>query len=424
MDVLFLTQVLPFPLDAGPKIRAYYVLRHLAESGHRITLISFARAGDRSEHAAHLRSCCSAVRTVRMRRSMRRDGFALAWSLAAGRPFLVARDWSAAMAHTVSTAVRRMPGPFTIHSDQLSMAPYALLARRSARAGTRPATVLDQHNAVFQIPLRMAASDDRVWRRLFWRLEARRLVDYERRICARFDHVVWVSAEDRQALYGEDVRPGGGAGDHRVIPIAVDPRAQPPVVRDIGARRVTFVGGLHWPPNAQGVRWFLKTVWPLLRRRAPGTVLTIIGRKGREAIGATADSAVEAPGYVDDPAPYLAQTAVFIVPLRAAGGMRVKILDAWSWGLPVVSTTLGAEGVCARHGENLLLADDPESFAAAVATLMSDAQLAGRLAAAGRRSVEQNYDWRTTYRLWDSMYPPVEARCSPEYSGARSRVGR
>lgn len=426
MDILFLTQVLPFPLDAGPKVRAYYVLRHLAETGHRITLVSFVRASDRPEHVAHLRSHCSAVRTVRMRRSAWRDGLALASSLAGGGPFLAARDWSAAMARTVIAAARRMPVLFAVHSDQLSMAPYALLARRFSRRGARPVSVLDQHNAVFQIPLRMALSEDRMWRRELLRLEARRLADYERKTCARFDHVVWVSAEDRRALYGDGGRAAAAPADQRVIPIASDPQARAVRTWCPGARRVTFMGGLHWPPNAQGMRWFLESIWPLVKVRAPAALLTVIGKEGREAIGATVDPAVEVTGFLDDPTPYLAETAVFIVPLRAAGGMRVKILDAWSRGLPVVSTTLGAEGVCACHGQNLLLADDPVSFATAVAAVMNDAQLAGRLAEAGRRTVEQNYDWRTTYRLWDSIYPPIEGarglECSMDRAAAIQRA--
>ena len=113
---------------------------------------------------------------------------------------------------------------------------------------------------------------------------------------------------------------------------------------------------------------------------------------------------VEITGYVDDPTPYLVETAVFIVPLHAGGGTRVKILDAWCWGLPVVTTRVGAEGIRARDGENVLLGDTAEAFAQAVVRVLREPELAARLAAGGRRTVEAHYDWRDAYRAWDRVY--------------------
>jgi glycosyltransferase involved in cell wall biosynthesis len=113
---------------------------------------------------------------------------------------------------------------------------------------------------------------------------------------------------------------------------------------------------------------------------------------------------VETPGYVADLEAYLAETAVFIVPLQAGGGMRVKIVDAWSWGLPVVSTSIGAEGLSYINETNLLLADDPDAFAAAVVSLLSKPELAERLGAAGRNTIEAQYDWRNVYRAWNQIY--------------------
>jgi glycosyltransferase involved in cell wall biosynthesis len=109
-------------------------------------------------------------------------------------------------------------------------------------------------------------------------------------------------------------------------------------------------------------------------------------------------------GYVADPRPYLEETAVFIVPLLAGGGMRVKIVDAWIWGLPVVSTTVGAEGIEIRPGENILIADTSAAFAEATVRLLQSPEEGQRLAQAGRQWVEQHYNWRTVYQLWDQVY--------------------
>ena len=109
-------------------------------------------------------------------------------------------------------------------------------------------------------------------------------------------------------------------------------------------------------------------------------------------------------GYVPDPKPYLAETGVFIVPLRAGGGMRVKIIDAWSWGLPLVSTSIGAEGIEVAEGENILIGDTPAALAEAVVRVLQDPALGERLRKQGRAWVEAHYHWRNVYTLWENVY--------------------
>lgn len=404
MNIVFLTQILPYPLDAGPKIRAYYVLRYLAEAGHRVTLLSFVRESDRPEYLEHLQRYCTEIRTVQMRRSRPRDLGALLRAFLSRRSFLLSRDWRADMARSVREIVGRRPSFDAIHADQLWMAPYALLACKLASREKRPLTVLDQHNAVFRIPERLAAGETRFWKRMLLGMEARTLARCEGDLCRQFDRLVWVSEEDRQAMLAHQGDPRGDLDLQFVIPIGVDPSTRNSSAQLHKRRRVTFVGGLHWPPNAEGVRWFRKRVWPDVKNRVPDAMLTIIGRFGSRQRDMRSEPSVEVTGYVADPHAYMEETAVFIVPVLAGGGLRVKILDAWSRELPVVSTRIGAEGLHARHGENLYLADDPASFAAAVIDLMTDRQLAERLARGGRRTVENYYDWRIAYRAWDQVY--------------------
>ncbi len=109
-------------------------------------------------------------------------------------------------------------------------------------------------------------------------------------------------------------------------------------------------------------------------------------------------------GYALEVLPDLRETAAFIVPLHAGGGMRVKIVDAWSWSLPIVSTTIGAEGIAYQDGHDLLLADDPAGFAAAVIRLLQDEGLRRRLGENGRASFERDYDWRRVYGAWEDVY--------------------
>lgn len=401
MRILFLSQLIPWPLDAGPKVRSYYVLRHLAEAGHEITLLAFSRESDTGEGIANLREFCAAVYTVPMRRSRILDAWHFGRSLLTGEPFLIARDHVPAMTYQVQELISTRDYD-AVHADQLWMAPY-VLAGREVAISQRPKLALDQHNAVYLIPQRLADSGRGKLTGWVLRREALLMRDYELDMLRRFDDVVWVTAEDRAAVALPEV----GGPRQRVIPICVDPENTPPIRRASRPRRVTFLGGLHWPPNAAGIVWFAREVWPSVRAAAPEMTLTVIGKSPPGellSVAAESGSSIEVTGYVDDPRPYLAETAVFVVPLHAGGGMRVKIVEAWLWGLPIVSTTIGAEGILSNDGHDLLIADGADVFAAAVMRVINEAGLAETLIESGRRQVRDHYDWTVEYGAWDAVY--------------------
>jgi glycosyltransferase involved in cell wall biosynthesis len=411
MRIAFLTQVLPFPLDAGAKVRAYYTLRKLAEH-HDVRLISFRRSTDSDEATEHLKSFCNSITTVPIERSKARDALDLLASLPSSTPFLIRRDRRPQMDTAIRLAL--FNGQQTIdavHADQLWMAPYALRAASESQPASRPALVLDQHNAVMQVPRRLAIAESNPIKRAILRLEDYKLRDFEPSILKAFDRVVWVTEEDRRAVQAaaEGTLPVDRTSE--VIPICVSPEDMPHVDRARGSKRVTFLGGLHWPPNAEGISWFAREIWPRVHQRCPEAILTVIGKD--PPVGLTNlmnGRSIELTGYVDDPTPYLRETAAFIVPLLSGGGMRVKILDAWCWGLPVVSTRVGAEGVSAVDSDNALLADSALQFGDAVLQLIDDSALNDRIARGGRRTIEREYDWRTRYESWCEIYDQVAAQ--------------
>lgn len=407
MKILFLTQVLPYPLDAGPKVRAYYVLRYLAQH-HALTLVSFVRATDQPAALAHLRQSCEQLHTTTMPRGKLRDGYHLLRSLLNGEPFIIARDWHTPMAQLIKQVIER-EGPFdAIHADQLWMAPYAQLARQWQQQlhGRPPKCVLDQHNAVFMIPERLAGDDANLLKRLLLQLEARKMAGYEVAACQAFDAVTWVTAEDYQAVSTKAARQGQQVPNAGVIPICGDVAAQAPIQRSPTARRITFVGGLHYPPNAQGICWFAREIFGQILAQAPDAVLTVIGKDPPALLHQLGlpPANLDVVGFVERVEPYLAETAVYIVPLLAGGGMRVKIIDGWRWGMPIVSTTIGAEGIVTTDGDNIQIADTPATFAQATLALLQDAAAATRLAQAGRHWLERHYDWQAVYRGWDTIY--------------------
>lgn len=409
MRILFLTQVLPYPLTSGAKIRAYYVLRHLAQR-HEITLVSFVRPDDGDAAVAHLASFCQAVHTVPMARSLLKNASALLESLIGGRPAIILRDRLPAMERLLAQLVAQR-GYDAVHADQTSMAQYGLFARAAAPDGVRQAAILDQHNALYLLVERQAAYES--WpRRALWRREARALAAYERGLVRDFDQVLTVTEEDKEALlslFPEAARPGV-ASKISPIPICVDAGSQPLLEMQSGGQQIIHLGTMFWPPNIEGVMWFAERVLPLVWREVPEARFVVAGKRPPPEVRALAVDAggrVEVTGFVEDPMPLLAQSQVFIVPVRAGGGMRVKIVDAWLWGLPVVSTTIGAEGLQVRDGENIMLADEPEAFAAAVVRLLREPGLGEALRLAGRQWVEAHYDYRRVYRGFDEVFGRV-----------------
>ena len=405
MHILFLTQVLPFPLDAGPKVRAYYVLRYLAQS-HTVTLVSFVRPTDKPDAITHLRQICEAVYTTPMPRSKWLDATHLVRSVFTGKPFIIQRDWVPAILDLLALATT-MHGPFdAVHADQLWMAPYALEAQRLSPAGHRPHVILDQHNAVYMIPRRLSQGERNPVKCSLLGHESRKLARHEVDVCRQFDRVVWVTEEDFNAVQTQAEQRGARVPNTAIIPICSDPELESALKRRPSARRLTFLGGLHYPPNAQGVLWFAEDVLPRVLAQAPDAVLTVIGRHPPEALyrlGIPSQN-LDVTGYVDDPTPYLEETAAFVVPLLAGGGMRVKIVNAWTWGLPIVSTTVGAEGIDICNGKDILIADAPEHFARHIVQLLSDSERAANIAQAGRQAALEKYNWRTRYQAWDAVY--------------------
>jgi glycosyltransferase involved in cell wall biosynthesis len=399
MKILLLTQVLPYPPDSGPKVKTWNVVKYLAQH-HDVTLASFVR-GDQSEDVQRLKRYCSAVHTIPMQRAAWRDGWYMLRSFMTHRPFMIIRDDRAAMRQLVDRLAAETHFDIA-HADQLNMAQYA------ARVpGARK--VLDAHNALWLLY-------ERLWQTMKpgpkkWLLDRdwRLLKRYEGRVCQEFDAVLAVSEEDKLAL-SEAIREAGQGArsilDITVIPIAIDADEVRPAPRQPGASHILHIGTMYWPPNIDGILWFIREVYPLIRAQRPTAVFDVVGaRPPREIADLSRDgTGIHVTGYVEDVTPYLEQAGVMVVPLRAGGGMRVKILNALAQGLPIVSTSLGCEGIQVAPGRDILVADSPQDFAEAVLRVLDDPALAMRLGDNGRQLAEYQYDYRRACLPLDTVY--------------------
>jgi glycosyltransferase involved in cell wall biosynthesis len=291
----------------------------------------------------------------------------------------------------------------------LTMAQFIPLSKKEYFLDRKYLSVFDAHNATYSIVERMQKTS--VWfLKPIYVLEAMKVKNYEASIIKNFDHTLAVSKQDRQLLIEacndepEDRLIGGRI---KVIPIAVDTVAMQPIQRLPGSHNIVTIGTLHYLPNADGIRWFIQEIFPKIKSRVGDATLTIIGKNPPAdflQFSGRSNGAIKVTGYVKELEPLLSEAALMVVPVRAGGGMRVRILEALSRGMPVVTTTVGLEGIEAQIGDDVLVSDDASEFADEVVRLLEDTHLQSCLAENGRNLAEHRYDWRVVLKKMDEIY--------------------
>jgi glycosyltransferase involved in cell wall biosynthesis len=223
----------------------------------------------------------------------------------------------------------------------------------------------------------------------YLRFQANRVEVVERRLCNRLALNVMMSETDAAKL--AVLAPGSRMV---TVPNGVNTDYFKPQPDSAAGQTVTFLGPTYMYPNRDAVDWFLEEMWGHVRAHVPGAVLHLIGKNSpADRARYERQAGVRCWGYVPDVRPHLAAASCSIVPIRIGGGTRLKILDSWAMGIPVVTTSVGCEGLQATDGDNTLIRDDPRGFARAVIDLLVNPTLRSRLAVAGRRTAEVHYDW-------------------------------
>jgi glycosyltransferase involved in cell wall biosynthesis len=411
MRILFLTQIVPYPPDAGPKVKTWHVLRYLVDRGHDVVLDTFVRE-EELEFVNTLRELCTEVNTIPIKRSRLLDVRYWLKSQLNDRPFLIERDDITAMRRLVREQLST--GSIDVfHADQLTMTQYAL----DNKVSSQPFTVFDAHNAVWSIVERMH-DNAAIYLKPVLKLEAKRIKQYEGMIIEKFNHTLAVTDVDRNALIeasktfinssisNQDVHSVDLYPKVSIFPITVDTEKLLPINRLHGSKNILTLGSLHYPPNADGILWFVKEVFPLIREREHEATLTIIGKHPpQDLIQLTKNEPnICVTGYVHDLKPYMEAAAIIVVPVRAGSGMRVRILEAFAQAMPVVTTTIGIEGIQAIDGIDVLVQDTNTGFASAVIQLLTNGALQMQLATNGRRIARELYDWKTGLKGLDEIY--------------------
>lgn len=384
MRLLFLSLAFPVPANNGYKMRTWAVLRALAAEGHEITLLSFAHADEVNDEKA-VREVCRHIELVPLtliNASATSDYPGRLAALFSAFPYGVLRFRSEDMK-------ARIRG--WLHSQRVDVVlcdtPYPIINIPTVLSVPM---IVNGHNIEHMLLQRYVAFERNLMKKGYAWLELQKQRRWEQRACSRANLVMVCSEHDRSVM--ARLCPKTAVA---MVPNVVDTEtylqkgeAEP--------KTVLFQGGMDWYPNRDGVEFFISDILPELRRLVPGVRFVIAGRNGCEKFlrRFAGIPGVEFTGTVPDMRTEIAKATVCVVPLRIGSGTRLKILEAAAMGKPIVSTRVGAEGLEFRNGEEILVTDEPQAFALAVADLLNDTSRRQALGQAARRCVEQRYSFQ------------------------------
>ncbi|MBN8727795.1 MAG: glycosyltransferase [Xanthomonadales bacterium] len=374
-----MTSRLPWPPQEGHQLRSWHLLRALA-ARHAVHLLSFERRDDRPGELAHLRRNTAAVETfpIPAEHSRRELARAALRGSFGERPFVAWKYRSAALR---GRARKLLPAFDAVHVDMLP-----LVANLPRQCGLP--LVLNAHNIEHALLERRSETERSPWRRRFLAAQVPRLRAFEVAAWQRADLVLACSPGDTEVI-----RTAAPRTRVEVIPNGVDLDANRPDASTPGPGQLVFVGQMGWFPNRDGVEWFLAEVFPRILAARPHVSLQLVGKPDGFAVPAALRGHVQMAGFVEDVRRPVRDAAVYVVPLRAGSGTRLKVLEAMALGKAIVTTSIGSAGIALQPGRDALFADDAASFATAVLELLADPARAARLGSAARAVAEARYGW-------------------------------
>ncbi len=406
-SLLVLTPQPPYPLHQGTAIRNFHLLRWLS-GRFRCDLATFS--GSPVGEDSPLREFCDRILTVPP--PSRSVAERILTTFLSPMPDMALRLRSDEMFEKLRPMVEER-GYRVVQIEGIEMAPYGLWAAELLRwRGGTPWVVFDDHNAEYVLQKRAFLTDVRNPLRwpgaLYSFIQWRKLRKYERSVCRRADAVVAVSGRDAGMLRKLD-----GAIEPIVVPNGVDSSRYGDFHGELrsGPPTLVFTGKMDFRPNVDAMTWFASAIWPRIRAMHRDVRLSIVGQKPHAKIRRLGElPGITVTGFVPDIRPHIASADVYVVPLRMGGGTRLKVLQAMAMGKAIVSTSLGAEGIGATDGREILLRDAPGAFADAVLSLLVDEPRRRSLGEAARAFVKEHFDWSVIAPALAQAYPVMAGR--------------
>jgi sugar transferase (PEP-CTERM/EpsH1 system associated) len=410
LHILWLKTELLHPVDKGGKIRTYQMLRALKRE-HRVTYLTLddgTASPDARERATEY--CHELICVPHRTRAKFSAAFyaELARNVVSPLPYFMQKYVSPAMRREIERLIARERFDVLV-CDFLNPSV-------NVPARLPVATVLFQHNVEAMIWRRHYEVQSNPLKRAYLREQWRKAVAYERAACQRFDFVVAVSRADADVMRRE-------YGVERVADVQTG--VDTDFFRPTGTVRrephnLVFTGSMDWLPNEDAIQFFLKEIMPRVRQSVPDATLTVVGRDPFPSLveQSRRDPSIVVTGRVEDVRPYMERAAAYVVPIRVGGGTRLKIYEAMAMELPIVSTTIGAEGLPVKDGAELLIADAPAEFAAAVVRVLTDDSLARSLGMRAAETVRARHGWESVASEFAALCERARVEASASGAGA------
>ncbi|OGX88884.1 glycosyltransferase family 4 protein [Hymenobacter glacialis] len=400
MHILQLCPRVPFPPHDGGAIAMYDVAAGLVQAGHQVTLLAINTPKHR-QPANALAHLGPGLRLVLV--DVNTDiapAKALKNLLFSRQPYNVERFMSPAVGEALLEILRTEKVDI-VQMEGTFVAWYAELLGRQHRADFRvPPLVLRAHNVEYTIWQMLARREPNALKRFFLQTLATRLETFERRYLRQFDAVAAITPGDATRLRAL----------HCPEPVVFIPagvelsRVQPDPAIRARPRTLFMIGSLDWLPNQEGVEWFLREVWPIFHAEAPDVELHIAGRNTPAHLLAPRTDNVFVQGFVESAPDFMQQYELMLVPLLSGGGMRVKIIEGMTLGKAILSTSLGAEGIAAHDGQNLLLRDGAAAWLQTLRAWARGELDLTRIGAEAARTATDVYDNRRVVAQFEALY--------------------
>jgi glycosyltransferase involved in cell wall biosynthesis len=385
MKILWLKTELLHPVDKGGKIRTYQMLKELCKDQY-VTYLTLDDGTADPDAKSKALEYCNELITIPHQTSEKfsmKFYWELAKNVSSPLPYALQKYVSPAM----RAKIKQLAVPKTYDVVVCDFLTPAVNLPDKLDVGT----LLFQHNVEAVIWQRHFELSKNPLKKTFFHKQWRNMFDFEKEACWRFDWVTAVSKDDVETMkrdYDLD-----NVSD---IPTGVDVEYFKPTGEfEKEPFNLVFTGSMDWLPNEDAINWFTAEILPLIKARFPNVTLTVVGRNPLPSLVnlSKKDPSIIVTGRVPDVRPFMEKASVYIVPIRIGGGTRLKIYEAMAMELPIVSTTIGAEGLPVNDGEDIFLRDTPEEFADTIVSLLSSKELAQRTGAQAAYHVRQNFGW-------------------------------
>jgi len=389
--ILWLKTGLLHPLDTGGKLRTFNMLKVLNRR-HKITYLAFSLPETSEESKKKASEYSSSQVLIPFNEAKKRSPkfyCELFLNLFSKYPYAVEKYKSDLM----TKAIAEMESDFDI-----VVCDFLAPSINWIRATKQPSkSLLFQHNVEALIWKRLAENSNSYFTHLYLKSQWKRMRNFEKNASARFGGVVGVSDEDCRIMREEY----GLTNVLGSVPTGVDIEYFRPDGRAPEQGYILFLGSMDWMPNIDAVQYFVNSIYPIIKGKYPSAKFVIVGRNPVKSVNELADNdkSIFVTGTVDDVRPYLKKASVMVVPLRAGGGTRIKIYEAMAAGVPVVSTSVGAEGLAVENNKHILIGDSPDDFADKTIRILNNEL--PEISSNARRLVEENFSWEKVTELFE-----------------------